>query len=67
MGEFNRAVNTIKPRAFVAENVLGLLNPKFDGFVQKYIYEPLSDYHIIRFEMHASDFGVPQVRRRVFS
>ncbi|ARC92164.1 DNA (cytosine-5-)-methyltransferase [Vibrio coralliilyticus] len=65
-GEFNRAVNTIKPRAFVAENVLGLLSPKFKGFVQKYILDELSDYKIKMFEMHASDFGVPQIRRRVF-
>lgn len=65
-GEFNRAVNTIKPKAFVAENVLGLLNPKFSGFVKKYILDQLSDYTIIKFEMHAADFGVPQVRRRVF-
>lgn len=65
-GEFNRAVNTIKPKAFVAENVLGLMNPKFEGFVQKYILEQLNDYHIVRFEMHASDYGVPQIRRRVF-
>lgn len=65
-GEFNRAVNTIKPQAFVAENVLGLLNPKFKGFVQKYILDELSDYHIVRFEMHASLFGVPQIRKRVF-
>lgn len=65
-GEFNRAVNTIKPKAFVAENVMGLLNPKFESFVQKYILDQLADYHIIRFEMHAADFGVPQIRRRVF-
>ncbi|TCS37694.1 DNA cytosine methyltransferase [Reinekea marinisedimentorum] len=65
-GEFNRAVNTIKPKAFVAENVLGLMNPKFEGFVQKYILEQLNDYHIVRFEMHAADYGVPQIRRRVF-
>lgn len=65
-GEFNRAVNTIKPKAFVAENVLGLMNPKFEGFVQKYILDELADYHITRFEMHASDYGVPQIRRRVF-
>jgi DNA (cytosine-5)-methyltransferase 1 len=64
--EFNRAVNTIRPKAFVAENVLGLMNPKFEGFVQKYILDELSDYHIIRFEMHASDYGVPQIRKRVF-
>lgn len=64
--EFNRAVNTIKPKAFVAENVLGLLSPKFEGFVQKYILDELADYHIIRFEMHASDYGVPQIRKRVF-
>ena len=65
-GEFNRAIHNIKPQAFVAENVLGILNPKFEGFVRKYIIEQLKDYSIVKFEMHASDFGVPQVRRRVF-
>ena len=65
-GEFNRAVNTIKPRAFVAENVLGLMNPKFAGFVEKYILGQLQDYKIKMFEMHTADFGVPQRRRRVF-
>jgi DNA (cytosine-5)-methyltransferase 1 len=65
-GEFTRAVNTIKPRAFVAENVLGLLNPKFDDFVKTYILEPLKDYHIVKFEMNAADFGIPQIRKRVF-
>ncbi len=64
--EFNRAVNTIKPEAFVAENVLGLMSPKFEGFVQKYILDQLADYHVVKFEMHASDYGVPQIRRRVF-
>ncbi|MEB3232290.1 MAG: DNA (cytosine-5-)-methyltransferase [Leptolyngbyaceae bacterium] len=65
-GEFSRVVNTIKPKAFVAENVPGLLNPKFNGFIQKYILMPLQDYQIIQFELYAADFGVPQVRRRVF-
>ncbi len=64
-GEFNRAVNTIKPQAFVAENVLGLMNPKFDGFVRKFILDELSNYKIRKFEMHTADFGVPQIRRRV--
>jgi DNA (cytosine-5)-methyltransferase 1 len=65
-GEFNRAVNTIKPRAFVAENVLGLMNPKFEGFVKKYILEELKSYKIKMFEMHTADYGVPQRRRRIF-
>jgi DNA (cytosine-5)-methyltransferase 1 len=65
-GEFNRAVNTIRPQAFIAENVLGLLSPKFEGFVKKYILGPLSNYHIVIFQMCAPDFGVPQVRNRVF-
>lgn len=64
-GEFNRAVNTIQPQAFVAENVLGLLNPKFSGFVNRYILEQLSDYHIVKFVMHTADYGVPQIRKRV--
>lgn len=65
-GEFNRAVNTIKPDGFVAENVLGLISPKFKGFVDEYILKPLSDYKIKMFEMHTADFSVPQIRRRVF-
>ena len=65
-GEFTRAVNSIKPKAFIAENVLGLLNPKFDGFVKYYILDELKDYHIVKFEMNAANYGVPQIRRRVF-
>lgn len=64
--EFNRAVNTIKPDVFVAENVLGLISPKFQHFVNEYILDQLSDYHISIFEMHTADYGVPQIRRRVF-
>jgi Site-specific DNA methylase len=33
-GEFSRAVNAIKPRVFIAENVPGILNPKFNDFVK---------------------------------
>ncbi|MDM8517340.1 DNA (cytosine-5-)-methyltransferase [Desulfobacterales bacterium HSG16] len=65
-GEFSKAVNTIKPRAFIAENVLGILSPKFNGFVKKYIFDQLSDYSIATFDMHAADYGVPQIRKRVF-
>jgi len=65
-GEFIRSINTIKPRAFVAENVLGLVSPKFEGFVKKYILDELNNYSIVKFEMHAADYGVPQVRRRIF-
>ena len=65
-GEFTRAVNSIKPKAFIAENVLGLLNPKFEGFVKYYILDELKDYHIVKFEMNAANYGVPQIRRRVF-
>lgn len=65
-GEFIRSINTIKPRAFVAENVLGLISPKFSDFVKKYIIDELDTYSIVKFEMHAADYGVPQVRRRVF-
>lgn len=65
-GEFSKAVNTIEPKAFIAENVLGLLSPRFEGFVKEYIIDTLSNYSIVKFEMHAADYGIPQVRRRVF-
>lgn len=66
-GEFVRCVKTVRPRAFVAENVVGLLDKKFDSFVRRVIVDPLeSDYVIFKFKLAAHDFGVPQARRRVF-
>ena len=65
-GEFSRAINMIKPKVFIAENVPGILNPKFRNFVKKYIFDQLSDYSITKFEMHTADYGVPQIRKRVF-
>ncbi len=64
---FIKAVLTIKPRVFVAENVPGLLNPKFKDFVRQTIEKPLKgQYHLHRFMMQAERFGVPQIRKRVF-
>jgi len=66
-GEFVRSIIQARPRAFIAENVVGLLDRKFETFVQRVIIDPLaSDYTIFKFKLAAHDFGVPQARRRVF-
>lgn len=65
--EFVRAVRSIRPRAFVAENVPALAGPKFAPYLAKSFLEPLSKlYEIAQFRLSAHDFGVPQVRHRVF-
>ena len=64
---FVEAVKKILPRAFVAENVPGLLNPKFQKFVEETIDSPLGkQYKIFRFILSSEQFGVPQSRKRVF-
>jgi DNA (cytosine-5)-methyltransferase 1 len=65
--EFVRCVRQVRPRAFVAENVPGLLDQKFATYVNEHILNPLGDQYIVfRFKLAAHDFGVPQARRRVF-
>ncbi|MCC7370277.1 MAG: DNA (cytosine-5-)-methyltransferase [Chloroflexi bacterium] len=64
--EMIRAIKTVKPRAFIAENVPGLLTAKFSSYVQDHILAPLSGYRVFRFKLHAPMFGVPQSRQRVF-
>ena len=65
--DFVRCVHQTRPRAFVAENVPGLLDKKFESFVENNILRPLSDsYTIFKFKLLADDFGVPQARKRVF-
>jgi len=34
--------------------------------VKYYILDELKDYHIVKFEMNAANYGVPQIRRRIF-
>lgn len=41
--EFIRAVNTIEPACFVAENVPGILVPKFQPFVEREIIQKLKN------------------------
>lgn len=63
---FVRCVLQARPRAFLAENVPGLLDSKFEDFVARYILAPLdSSYTIFKFKLSAQDFGVPQARKRV--
>lgn len=65
--DFVRCVLQAQPRAFIAENVPGLLDRKFESFIQENILAPLEDrYTIFKFRLAAHDFGVPQSRRRVF-
>lgn len=64
--EFIKAVNTIKPKAFVAENVPGILNKKFKDFLELEIINQLPDYNITYFKVNSAMFWVPQNRERVF-
>lgn len=65
--DFVRCVLQTRPRAFIAENVPGMLDRKFEGFVSGNIIAPLEgNYTVFKFKLAAHDFGVPQARRRVF-
>lgn len=65
--EFVRAVKTIRPRAFVGENVAALSMMRFADYVDQVILSPLSrEYHIHQVTLHAHEFGVPQLRKRIF-
>jgi len=64
--EFVKSVLATRPRAFIAENVAALSGPKFEGYLKRAFYRPLSkSYYIDTFLMSAQDYGVPQIRRRV--
>ncbi len=57
---------TVRPRAFIAENVPALASAKFSEYVRTKIIEPLCPrYRIRMLRLRAEDFGVPQARRRV--
>ncbi|MDF2962070.1 MAG: hphIAM [Paenibacillus sp.] len=64
---FVKTVEYIKPKMFVMENVPGLVR-LFDGKVKDQIIEEFEQigYNVSYKILTASDYGVPQTRKRVF-
>lgn len=72
VGEFIRLVHEIKPKSFVMENVKGMATWS-NGAVLAYIEEKLSnpnggmpEYSVEHNILNAADFGVAQIRKRIF-
>lgn len=65
--EYVRFVDVIKPKFFVLENVPGLLSME-KGFFKRDIIERFTQlgYNVNYKVVRASDYGVPQSRKRVF-
>lgn len=67
---FADAVNKIKPKVFIAENVSGLARLSNGDWFRKQIHvyenELSVKYHVHTMLMNAADYGVPQFRKRVF-
>jgi len=60
-------LKTFKPRIFVMENVSGLLSMDKGNTMKNIVNEfSKSGYHVTHKILSASDFGVPQMRNRVF-
>lgn len=61
-----RLIDEIKPKAVMIENVRGLLDSKFDKY-RSLILRKIDNlgYDVQIKLLHASDFGVPQIRPRV--
>ena len=65
--EIRRALDTFKPKVFMAENVPGIEHPPV---ILETIIEALSgggteNYDVSVFHINAADYGAPQIRRRV--
>ncbi len=65
--EFVRAALSVRPKAFVMENVSGLKSRRFADYLNDVLYMPLGKHYDVQtFSLCAEDFGVPQKRQRVF-
>ena len=63
---FFRLVSEIKPKFFVAENVPGILQPKYEA-IRSRAFSYVKQYVCLEpFKVTASDFGAPTTRTRVF-
>jgi DNA (cytosine-5)-methyltransferase 1 len=67
--EFARALAAIKPKAFIVENVSGMVRQNYHHLLTDQI-KVFSDagprYRVKHCVLNAADFGVPQERKRIF-
>lgn len=64
---FSKAVQLIRPKMFLMENVPGLLGHRGKAIAERFIHEMEDEGFQVHSEiLNAADFGVPQLRRRVF-
>jgi len=66
--EFVKYLNYFEPRAFIMENVMGILsmkNSKDEKVIDIIMSELSKNYNCVVCKLYASDFEVPQNRRRV--
>ncbi|WP_432464053.1 DNA cytosine methyltransferase [Agarivorans sp. QJM3NY_33] len=61
-------INTFKPKAFLVENVSGLLWKRHAGYLNTFISLAQASGYDIKFcgKLNAKNYGVPQNRQRVF-
>jgi DNA (cytosine-5)-methyltransferase 1 len=65
--EFLRLIESLRPQFFLMENVPGLKNRRGEGYFAKFIDRVSGDGYIVHKEtLNAADYGVPQIRRRLF-
>ena len=72
--QMKRVIERIAPKVFVAENVEGLVTME-NGIILDTIKNDLSsvehggkkvEYNVTHHLLHAADYGIPQIRKRVF-
>ena len=65
--EFARALNIIKPKAFIVENVNGMLRSSYEHLLKDQIDTFAAIGYRVRHQvLNAADYGVPQLRKRIF-
>jgi DNA (cytosine-5)-methyltransferase 1 len=64
--KFFSLVSNIRPRFFLAENVTGILDPKYQSLLDAAFKPVEKDYHLLKgVEVCAADYGAPTLRKRV--
>ena len=64
--KFFSIIEQLKPAFFVAENVPGIMNPKYD-FIRNKAFSHVQDYCLLPpISINASDYGAPTTRTRYF-